>query len=283
MKCLARTDKQNKGQTVAAALSFHKPPENKVYKFLCHGWIHNSWPVMKLKTMWISSKYSTKHHENSSIYELMQLISNSPIISIKILFSHLHCFLDLFFLLTSYPTKNCVFWVVLLCFTSWETLLLFQTQLILRLKWSDKVVLSASGMKNWRNSQSNHCPNSCPSLPDKLQRWSPLYISTQSLYLYRGNLEHTFRCTFPKAPWPLIRFLSAPPSLEGLLLSGLHRWRQTDISETQMTPDLIGTVCMPLYTQSHTAQILPTRSKKIFLSQRQLKFHNLVSEVYLCF
>lgn len=30
----ATTDKQNKGPTVAAALSFHKPLENKVYKFL---------------------------------------------------------------------------------------------------------------------------------------------------------------------------------------------------------------------------------------------------------
>lgn len=129
MKYLVRSDKQNKGRTVAAALSFHKPPENKVYKFLCHGWIHNTWPVMKLKTMWISSKYPTKHHENSYIYELMQLISNSPIATIEILFSHLHFFLDLLLLLTSYPTKNCVFWVVLLCFTSQEVLLLFQTQL----------------------------------------------------------------------------------------------------------------------------------------------------------
>lgn len=90
---------------MVAALSFHKPPENKVYKFLCHGWIHNSWPIMKLNAMWISTKYAIKHHENSCIYELMQLISNSPIISTE---SRSHCFLDLFFLLTSYPTKNCV-------------------------------------------------------------------------------------------------------------------------------------------------------------------------------
>lgn len=165
MKYLARTDKQNKGQTVAAALSLHKPPENKVYKLLCHGWIHNSWPVMKLKTMWISSKYPTKHHENSSIYELMQLISNSPIISIEILFSHLSCFLDLFFLLTSYPTKNCVFWVVLLCFMSLETSLLFQTQLSHTEAHSSEVTKwhSASGMKNWRTARATSAQTHAPT------------------------------------------------------------------------------------------------------------------------
>lgn len=130
-----------------------------------------------------------------------------------------------------------------------------------------------------KKSQSKHWPNSHPSLPDKLQRWPPLCISNRSLYLYRRNLLHAFsiesiyRSTVPKAPWPLTLFPSASSFLEGLPLSGLHTiWQTTDkgrmISKKyKCHQNLIGIVCMLLYTQPHTAQILPTRSEKTFLSQ----------------
>lgn len=140
-----------------------------------------------------------------------------------------------------------------------------------------------------KNSQSNHWPNSRPSLPDKLQRWPPLYISSQSLYLYRGHLQHAFRCTFPKAPWPVTCFLSAPLSLEGLPLPGLHAiWQTTDegrlISKKHKChQNPIGIVCMLLYTQPHTAHILPTRSKKIFSPSIIWNFITWTLETYLCF
>lgn len=184
--------------------------------------------------MWISTKYPIKHNENSSIYELMQLISNSPIISTEILFSPSHSFLDLFFLLTSYPTKNCVFAEVLSCFTSQEVLLLCQTQPLnteAQVKWqSGTLCLRHEELKN---SQSNHWPNSHPA-PWQAAVVTTLCISNQSLNLYRGNLQHTFRCTFPKAPWPVTQLLSAPSSLEGLpcqdyTLFDKLQWRQTDI------------------------------------------------------
>lgn len=142
------------------------------------------------------------------------------------------------------------------------------------LKWSDKVTLSASGMKNWRTDRATTAQT---HTPDKLQRWSPLYISNQSLDLSRRNLQQAFRCTFPKSPWRLTCFPSAPSSLEGLPLSRLHTIQQTTdegrlISKKHKChQNLIGIVCMFLYNQPHIAQILPTRSKKIFLSQHQLK------------